>query len=127
MNDESDRGWMPFRGGATLGQMGSEAGVILRDEEHVESARITLERPEPRKPFGQPVVRYAITCGIYGWMVHTRFFAEEDDAIRAYDEMKPELVKIAEALPEIEEDDPNVTEKVERASDTFQDFTARFP
>ena len=127
MDHESEPRWKPFRDATTLGDVGSEAGVILRDEEYVEGARITLERPEPRKPFGQPIVRYAITCGIYSWMVHTRFFAEEADAVEAYEAMKPELAKIAESLPEIEDDDPNVVEKVERASDKFQDFTQRFP
>jgi hypothetical protein len=127
MDHGSEPRWKPFRDGTTLGEMGSEAGVILRDEEHVEGARITLERPEPRKPFRQPIVRYAITCGVYDWMVHTRFFAEEADAVEAYEAMKPELAKIAEALPEIEDDDPDVGEKVERASHKFQDFTQRFP
>jgi hypothetical protein len=127
MDHESEPRWKPFRDGTTLGDVGSEAGVILRDEVYVEGARITLERPEPRKPFGQPTVRYAITCGIYGWMVHTRFFAEEADAVEAYEAMKPALAKIAEALPEIEGDEPNVAEKVQRASDKFQDFTQRFP
>ena len=66
--------WQPFHAGKTCGEIGTEAGVILRDEEHVEGARITLERVERRRRFRRPVVRYAITCGIYDWMVHTRCF-----------------------------------------------------
>jgi len=45
-----------FEDGATLGQKGSESGVILRDEEHPQEARITLERDTRTAPF-------AITCG----------------------------------------------------------------
>jgi hypothetical protein len=38
--------WQPFRAGTILGETGSDAGVILRDEEHTDGARITLERAE---------------------------------------------------------------------------------
>jgi hypothetical protein len=77
--------WSDFDGGATVGQPGSERGVIVRDEEHSLGARITLERN------GQ-IAPYAITCGIYGWMVHTRFFGLESDACNQYDLMKIALV-----------------------------------
>ena len=44
--------------------IGSEGGTIIADEEYKESCRITLERCE----------RYdAITCGVYGCMMHTAF------------------------------------------------------
>ena len=44
--------------------IGSEGGTIIADEEYKESCRITLERCE----------RYdAITCGVYGCMMHTSF------------------------------------------------------
>ena len=62
--------WYPFESGATLGQKGSEGGAILRDEEHPQEARITFERDTRIAPF-------AITCGIYGCMMHTRFFSLE--------------------------------------------------
>src|SRR5438046_593356 len=101
MTSECESRWKPLRAGSTLGESGSEAGSMLRDEEYAESARITLEQPEPRKPFRQPVIRYAITCGLYGWMVHTRFFGTEEDATRAYEAMKLELARISEALPEV--------------------------
>ena len=55
--------WLPFENGTTIGATGSEGGVILRDELHPHGARITLE---------QTSTGFAITCGIYGWMVHTR-------------------------------------------------------
>ena len=46
------------------GDIGSEGGTILADEEYKNSCRITLEKCEKY---------YAITCGIYGSMVHTAF------------------------------------------------------
>lgn len=73
--------WHPFDNGASLGQKGSESGVILRDEEHPLEARITLERDTPTAPF-------AITCGIYGCMMHTRFFSLESEACSQYESMK---------------------------------------
>jgi hypothetical protein len=73
--------WYPFENGATLGQKGSEEGIILRDEEHPQEARITLERNTRTAPF-------AITCGIYGCMMHTRFFSLESEATLQYEDMK---------------------------------------
>ena len=49
--------------------IGSEGGTIIADEEYKESCRITLERCE----------RYdAITCGVYGCMMHTAFCNKSD-------------------------------------------------
>jgi hypothetical protein len=80
----TDSSWYPFDNGATLSQKGSEEGVIMRDEEHPSEARITLERDARTAPF-------AITCGIYGCMMHTRFFALESEATAQYDAMKAAL------------------------------------
>jgi hypothetical protein len=54
--------WYPLH---NIGQKGSEEGIIPRDEEHPQEARIHLERDTRNAPF-------AITCGIYGCMMHTR-------------------------------------------------------
>jgi hypothetical protein len=88
--------WYPFENGATLGQKGSERGTILRDEEHPQEARITLERDARIAPF-------AITCGIYGCMLHTRFFSLESEATSQYEQMKialSELLATEEGGPE---------------------------
>ena len=85
----AENSWYPFDSGSTLGQKGSEDGVILRDEEHPLEARITLERDTPTVP-------YAITCGIYGSMVHTRFFSEEEEACVQYDRMRDALGSLLE-------------------------------
>lgn len=63
------------------GAAGSENGTILADEEYKESCRITLEKCARY---------YAITCGVYGAMVHTAFGGEEDH-IAIYESMKQEL------------------------------------
>ncbi|MBO5561877.1 MAG: hypothetical protein J6A07_09520 [Firmicutes bacterium] len=62
-------------------QKGSEGGIVLADEEYKNSCRITLEKCERY---------YAVTCGVYGAMVHTAF--SDDEHYQAmYDEMKKEL------------------------------------
>ncbi|MGA2634139.1 MAG: hypothetical protein ABSF16_07890 [Terracidiphilus sp.] len=85
--------WYPFDKGTTIGQKGSEEGIILRDEEHPQEARITLERDTRNAPF-------AITCGIYGCMMHTRFFLLESEATSQYDDMKIALAVLL--LTEVE-------------------------
>ncbi len=47
-------------------------------------ARISLEGDATIAPF-------AITCGIYGCMMHTRFLALESEASSQYEEMKTAL------------------------------------
>ncbi len=84
---EVDRRWHPFENGGTLGQTGSEEGTIEIDEEHPLGARITLEA-DARTPA-------AVTCGIYGWMVHTRFFGDRAEAADACESMKRDLDLVA--------------------------------
>jgi len=94
--------WNAVDAGRTLGTTGSEGGVIVRDDEHDAGARITLEEATAIAPF-------AITCGVYGVMVHTRYFGERVVAERAHDEMRAALVDLAtDAL-------------------TAEDFVARYP
>ena len=65
------------------GATGSEGGIVFSDEEYKKSCRITLEKCPNY---------YAITCGVYGSMVHTTF-ADFDHYQSLYDEMKMELQK----------------------------------
>jgi hypothetical protein len=90
--------WHPIENGATIGHAGSEEGFIVRDEEHSLGARITLERAARIAPF-------AITCGIYGWMMHTRFFATDAEADAQYDLMKTSLAELLEAAEQTAEID----------------------
>ena len=107
--------WIPFENGTTIGTTGSEGGTIIRDELHRDGARITLERTASG---------FAITCGVYGWMVHTRFFADESNALAAYEEMKPAL---AEILARLRADDANVAAAVPEVAGILDEFVARFP
>ena len=108
--------WYPFDGGQTVGQLGLEGGIILRDEEHMDGARITLERGG-RAPF-------SITCGVYGWMVHTRFFSDESEARTEFESMKVALARILDIIPLVEEADD---EKLAAVSDAISNFIERFP
>ena len=110
--------WSPFESGTSLGQRGSEDGVILRDEEHEEGSRITLERDGSTAPF-------AITCGIYGWMFHTRFFGTEAEATTEYELMKAGLAEILSAIPY--NNDPEKHAKRDRVVELIQEFVERFP
>lgn len=63
------------------GETGSENGIIIADEEYKNVCRITLEKCERY---------YAITCGVYGAMVHT-VFTDSEHYKDMYDDMKSEL------------------------------------
>ena len=88
--------------------------MIVADEEHEAGARITLERGPGRTP-----APFTITCGVYGWMVHTRFFAIELEARADYDAMKTELETLAR--------DCGATDNYEKMVDPIQQFVDRFP
>lgn len=90
--------WHTAEKGSTLGQTGSEQGVIQRDEEHALGARIALERGCPETPF-------AVTCGIYGWMVHTRFFGEQAEAEAQYEAMKKSIAELLDAAESADGED----------------------
>jgi hypothetical protein len=107
--------WIPFENGTTIGATGSEGGTILRDELHREGARITLERAARR---------FAITCGVYGWMVHTRFFADGSEAAAEYEAMKPAMAAILARLPRADED---AEAAVPEVAEVLDEFIARFP
>jgi hypothetical protein len=108
--------WYPFDEGRSAGLKGSEGGRILRDEEYAGGARITLERGG-YSPF-------SITCGVYGWMVHTRFFSGEAEARDAFEEMKVGLANIIDIIPLVSETD---AAKERAVSDALNDFIERFP
>jgi hypothetical protein len=110
--------WQPFDSGQSIGQKGSEDGTILRDEEHIYGARITIER------LGHIRRRFSITCGIYGWMLHTRFFFSRIETQKAFEEMKDELAGILNLIPSVEEADDI---KVEAVSKAISEFVERFP
>lgn len=121
----TDAVWCPFQDGSTIGSEGSEGGLTIRDEEHPDGARITLERTEKRRLFRSPIAGYAITCGLYGWMVHTRFFDSENSARAAYDDMKDSLERLIDMLPL--ESDAEVEQKLSDVVDAISAFIKEFP
>jgi hypothetical protein len=113
----SEDGWYAFDGGRTIGTPGSERGVILADDEHDDGARISLERGG--------TAPFAITCGIYGWMLHTRWFDDEAQARRDFDAMKQALGAIARAIPM--KSDPDVDARTDATLTAIAEFVERFP
>jgi hypothetical protein len=110
--------WHTFDNGKSIGQLGSESGTIVRDEEHEGGARITLERNGHSAPF-------AITCGIYGWMVHTRFFGTESEAQTEFERMRTDLSRIIGEIPLAA--DSAVDSKSLAVSESLSEFVRRFP
>lgn len=109
--------WSGFDEGKTIGHAGSENGMILRDEEHSEGARITIER-------GGSIAPCSITCGIYGWMVHTRFFSSEAEAQAEFDLMRAALGAIIQVINDSALDEGLALEAGENA---VSRFVERFP
>ena len=110
-------GWYVFDGGQSIGSRGSEAGVIILDEENDAGARVTLEHPGRTAPF-------AITCGIYGWMVHTHFLETEIEARAAFQDIKAELGRILELIPQ--NDDPDLDAKSKTVIDQLSNLVDRY-
>jgi hypothetical protein len=100
--------WRPFNDGASLGGGGSESGIVMIDDEHAKGARITLEKRLNAAPF-------VVTCGVYGWLVHTRFFATEEEGRCAFKAMKPSL----EALASSAADDFEMIDAINAFVDRF--------
>lgn len=111
-------GWEQMNTGATMGQPVTENGVIICDEEHNLGSRITLERGCDHAPF-------AITCGIYGWMFHTRYLSDETTALAEVGRMKEGLVAILALIPHATE--PEVDAKIDRVTKAIADFVEQFP
>ena len=68
---------------------------------------------------------FAITCGVYGWMMHTRFFDKRDDADQAMADMKRDLDAIIMTIPR--NDDPDLDTKLESVSSALSGFVDKYP
>jgi hypothetical protein len=108
--------WKLFDNGATVGQRGSEGGVIVCDEVHEAGARATLERDCGSAP-------WTVTCGIYGWFFHTRFLGSEAEA--EFPAMLDGLAAIVDSIPRV--DDPGADAKMGTVGEAISEFVARFP
>jgi hypothetical protein len=110
--------WADVSTGKTIGTCGSENGIVLRDEEHANGARITLERDCGFAPF-------AIICGIYGWMFHTRYLSTAPEAQMAFDAMRAQLGTIMTLL--YLDCEMAVDGKDQQIIKAIHDFVAEFP
>jgi len=91
--------WIEFEEGKSLDSVGSESGIIVKDEELESSARITIENDGQTAPF-------SITLGIYGLAFHTNFYSTIDKAEEDFIWYKFKIEEILR-LYEIEENERN--------------------
>jgi len=103
--------WLAYDDGRSIGKVSTEGGVILLDEEHEQGARITLKR-------GSGYI--SISCHIYGWTDHTRFFKATTDAQRDYVAMKTALGGVVGVIESAGSKDIKVWEAI-------SEFVRRFP
>jgi hypothetical protein len=103
--------WYAYDDGRSVGSVGAEGGVILRDEEHEAGARVTLKR-------GSSYV--SVSCNVYGWMDHTRFFGSVTEAQREYILMKSSLGNMVENVLLAGKSDLKMWEAI-------AEFVRRFP
>jgi hypothetical protein len=103
--------WFAYDNGRSVGCAGAEGGVVLRDEEHEAGARLTLKR-------GGKYV--SVSCSIYGWMDHTRFFGTVTEAQREYLRMKTPLSTMIESILSAGKSELKMW-------DAIADFVRRFP
>lgn len=91
--------WIEFDNGKSIGSVGSESGIIVKDEEWEYSARITIEKDDQIAPF-------SITLGIYGLAFHTNFYSTIDKAKQDFKWYKFKIEEILK-LYEVEESERN--------------------
>ena len=103
--------WVAYDDGRSIGTVGAEGDVILRDEEHESGARITLKR-------GSNYI--SVSCNIHGWTDHTRFFNSITEAQREYILMKSSLGNMVENVLSAGEGDLKMWEAIAK-------FVRRFP
>jgi hypothetical protein len=108
--------WYPFDAGKSIGTAGSEGGAIIKDDEHPDGARITLE--------SKTIAPFAITLGIYGWMFHTTYCSDESTALDTFETMKGCLGTILALILQEAEYNHEQGDKIKIA---ISNFVARFP
>lgn len=114
---KNETNWQDYDAGYSIGTVGSDGGAIVRDEEHRSGARITLEEESGSAPF-------SVTCAVYGWMFHTRYFSDETEAGDEYDRMKDELEEILEAIPADEDLDEDAENEI---AEMLEQFAEKYP
>jgi len=95
-NNEIFGYWNSFENGKSLGTEGSEKGVIIRDEEYSQGARITLEKGKTPP--------YSITYGVYGLMCDTKFYGDIETAEKKFEIIKYKIAKLIDKYPDEHDD-----------------------
>ncbi|WKZ36765.1 MAG: hypothetical protein QY332_02335 [Anaerolineales bacterium] len=103
--------WSAFDDGRSIGMVGAEGAVIMNDEEHPNGARIILKR-------GRGYI--SVSCNLYGWMDHTRFFGSDSEAQREYAAMKAMLDEVLAVINTDGVKDIKIWEAI-------SEFVRRFP
>jgi hypothetical protein len=103
--------WAAYDNGRSIGKVSTEGGVIMLDDEHDLGARITLKK-------GSGYI--SISCHIYGWTDHTRFFGSLTEAEREYAAMKTALSGVVGVIESAGAKDIKVWEAISI-------FVRRFP
>jgi len=112
-----DLDWSDFENGKTIGTKGSEGGIIIKDIENSNGARVTLEKECGNIPF-------AITLGIYGLMFHTHFESDKNKAAEYVERKKNQINKVFELYYIIEEKrDTHWNDKHNKLMDKLADMT----
>ncbi len=91
--------WIAYDEGKSVGTLGSENGIIIKDEELASSARVTIEKNGQIAPF-------SITLGIYGLAFHTNFYSTIEKAEKDFQWYKSKIEDILD-LYEINEMERN--------------------
>ena len=110
--------WTPTDDGLSIGTNGFDGGIIVADYEHPLGARISIEKLGGESNF-------AITCGIYDWFVHTRFFTKREEAETAFSEMQSALDDILQSIPL--KNDPERDAKCAAVTEAISSFVDIFP
>lgn len=103
--------WVEYDNGNSIGKVSAEGGVILRDEEHARGGRMTLKQ-------GKTFI--SVSCHIYGWIDHTRFFHSVAEAQREYVIMKTILGSMMDDILAMGANDIKMWEAI-------AEFVKRFP
>ena len=100
--------WSDYKKSKSIWERLFGGPVILKDEEHISGARVTLEQKRGSIPF-------EITCGVYGTFFHTVFSSSQSEAEEKYDKIKSEISR----LFEIEQSDEEFYEWIEQFTSKY--------
>jgi len=113
-------GWSRFNNGGTIDRDG-----WLGDRHHPGGRGAPPRWANHDRAVCDRGAPFAVSCGLYGWMVHTRYFGSEDEARNACAAMKRALGDILDMVPG--DDDPGRDERAAEVVRAIERFVADFP